>query len=361
MTTLAADLARADFPWRYTYVSGPELASLYGALVAYSGRWQMPWSGTLESTPEPWAREATMALALDDGPHSSAWRTGYCYEALVDAFIEPERLRARRRHGATLAQAPIDAWRTPERLSAIADRLKYQGIRTLADVRQRPHEFRLAIRSAVSECSLFRPQSAKALYDVLADGPVLDPCAGWGCRALGALASKKVTSYIGFDPNVGLKAGHDAMLRFFKASSGHGGAGGSFDTKSIQVIYEPFETGAIKYGVAPGSMSLVLTSPPFFDLEVYGTAGASAGQSFTGQSFEAWASNWLTRFVALSALALRPGGFLAIHLNDSPGAPSVRALHDAVAAAGSMTKKSPIAILGPKGQARPVWLWQKTS
>jgi hypothetical protein len=368
MMAFAEALAKEPFPWRKWYVTAPELRSLYGALEAYSGRWLIDWRGTLESTPAPWSTEATMALQLDDGPHSSSWHTGYSYEALVDAFTEYERLHARRRQGATLAEAPISAWRRPAVAVIVADKLKWRGIRTVEELRHRPHDFRMAIRSAVAECSLFRPQTAKALYDALADGPVLDPCAGWGCRALGALASKRVSSYIGFDPNWGLKPGHDAMIQFFKSTAG--------STKSVRVVYAPFETAAPE-AVAPGSMSLVLTSPPFYDLETYGkpdgtygkpdgtygqpdgTYGPLTGQSFTGQSFEAWASTWLQTFVNICATALRPGGFLAVHINDSPGAPSVRALHECAAKWPELIEKAPLAILGPKGQARPVWLWQK--
>jgi hypothetical protein len=165
------------------------------------------------------------------------------------------------------------------------------------------------------------------------------------------MAYKRVTSYLGFDPNAGLQAGHDAMIAFFSTCQkrSHGAS------TPVRVIYAPFEMAAPE-AVAPCSMSLVLTSPPFYDLEAYGR-----GATGPGQSFDTWASTFLQAFVDLSVTALRPGGFFAVHINDSPGAPSVRALHHCVAKWPGLKERAPIAILGPKGQARPVWVWQKTA
>ena len=97
----------------------------------------------------------------------------------------------------------------------------------------------------------FKPTIAINMYHKYGATHVLDPCAGWGGRMLGALA--KGIAYTGIDTNLNLRPSYDAMMeRFGKANMIWGDA-----------LEQDFT--AIDY-------DMVLTSPPYWDtgnLETY--------------------------------------------------------------------------------------------
>ncbi|CAE7609491.1 unnamed protein product, partial [Symbiodinium microadriaticum] len=113
----------------------------------------------------------------------------------------------------------------------------------------------------------FMPGYAKAIFDYFKAAVVLDPCAGWGDRMLGAEASAYVKRYIGFDPNTTLRPGYadtmkacghriDAMTdRYVRFSN------------QFEIHSYPFEVGVLR--IPTESIDFVFTSPPFFDYEMY--------------------------------------------------------------------------------------------
>lgn len=104
--------------------------------------------------------------------------------------------------------------------------------------------------------SLFRPMVAKYLYERYSRrGRVLDFCAGWGGRLLAALASPGVRSYVGIDANPEMGPVYADLVAQF------GGSG-----KDARVLCSPAE--AVDYSTL-GRFDLVVTSPPYFGVEVY--------------------------------------------------------------------------------------------
>lgn len=101
--------------------------------------------------------------------------------------------------------------------------------------------------------SQFRPAIAKYLYLRFNSINVLDPCAGWGDRCIGALATPNVQSYVGIDTNIKLEKSYNRMIRDF---------GGN---KKVKMIYEKAEDvdySKIKY-------DFVFTSIPYWNIEKY--------------------------------------------------------------------------------------------
>lgn len=102
--------------------------------------------------------------------------------------------------------------------------------------------------------SLFRPMVAKYLFTRYSPrGRVLDFCAGWGGRLLGALATPHVTSYVGIDSNSDMTPVYAAMAQL------------STGTR-VETICAPAET--LDFGDV-GPYDCVVTSPPYYGIEVY--------------------------------------------------------------------------------------------
>lgn len=151
----------------------------------------------------------------------------------VDYGTFAERFRARRQGK---AHSPLDLCRDSVKLAAVHRRAAASG-RPLSDF-------------AGLYCGLvasFRPMTAKWLVTRFGATRVLDPCAGWGGRMLGAMAAD--VHYIGIDSNVDLHAGYDRLLRLVSPHS----------YSEVHMIFRPAET--IDFASLP-SYDCIITSPP---------------------------------------------------------------------------------------------------
>ena len=94
---------------------------------------------------------------------------------------------------------PSEVFRDDDLLrNALAQRMRLGSCKTKSDLRKALRTF-----TGTQGVSNFRPTAAAAIYDRYLPeegGTVWDMSAGFGGRLLGALASRKVTKYIGTDP-----------------------------------------------------------------------------------------------------------------------------------------------------------------
>jgi 16S rRNA G966 N2-methylase RsmD len=99
--------------------------------------------------------------------------------------------------------------------------------------------------------TFFKPTIAKHLCVKFNATSVLDPCAGWGGRMLGSVSTG--AKYTGYDTNKELEEPYNNMIKDLKL-------------KNAKMIYnsclEDVNFGGLKY-------DLVLTSPPYENLEIY--------------------------------------------------------------------------------------------
>lgn len=103
---------------------------------------------------------------------------------------------------------------------------------------------------------------------------VLDPCCGWGGRMLGVVASG--AKYYGFEPN---KETYNHLMEPVDF----------LDIKNDVIIYnEPVEK-ANHFQI--GCVNMVLTSPPYYNLEVYSQEETQCENRFS--SYEEWKNEWL--------------------------------------------------------------------
>lgn len=134
---------------------------------------------------------------------------------------------------------------------------------------------------------------------------VLDPCAGWGDRALGAYFTPKV-DYTGVDPN-------PAMTNSYRYIS-------SLAPSRIRVVKSRFEDFT-----PDGTYDLVFTSPPFSDYEVY-TSRQDRNQSIYGRNHASWLKGWMFPFFSRCVSCCKSPGWIVLYLGDTTARPVVEPL-----------------------------------
>jgi hypothetical protein len=166
----------------------------------------------------------------------------------------------------------------------------------------------LTMTGGLGNVTKYRTVTAKALVEFYGAKKVLDPCAGWGGRLLGCLAAG--AEYVGYEPDPNTAQGLRDILEDHAIPT---------DIRSSAEIKEecfpltggcapptPQDTCPLTGGLGGHSPpDMVLTSPPYFNLEVY-TAGPQSINAFP--TWEEWTEKWLKPVILSSLAALKPGG-----------------------------------------------------
>jgi 16S rRNA G966 N2-methylase RsmD len=145
--------------------------------------------------------------------------------------------------------------------------------------------------------TMYRPQMAKMLVSNLGGVKVFDPCAGWGGRMLGSIAAG-AELYTAFEPNTETYKNLLRLVSFL-------------EIQDKVLIYNDSALNMGKYDI--NNIDIVLTSPPYFDLEVYTHEDT---QSITGcTSYRDWVDKFLEPLVvgALSTLKLNGWSCWNVH------------------------------------------------
>lgn len=153
-----------------------------------------------------------------------------------------------------------------------------------------------ALKALSTAPSNFRPAVAKKLVEEFCPpgGVVLDPCAGYGGRAVGTLAAGR--RYIGVDPHP--KAG-EAYKRLQEVLG-----------KELTFYNEPFEDVSLPEIKA----DLVLTSPPYFSVERYSNDPKQSWVRYP--TLALWEERFLHVLLAKVFNALKEGGWALINIAD---------------------------------------------
>lgn len=257
-------------------------------------------------------------------------------DMLSDYFVEDQRLRAKRYDQ---KKSVWESWYDDGLLKQVFINALQKTIIT-------PYTLRESMYKVIPETKLFNPTWAKALLKIVLGDNLeglkwLDISSGWGDRLLVAMAMNM--EYVGFDPNINLKTGHDKMIEMFG------------DNKKHKIIYEPFE----KSDIPTGPYNVVLTSTPFFRLEEY--VPDQKGQSIVSYTNKV---TWTVEFLFMSLWKawnnLKIGGHLILHLGDSKmiQITEVTNLFIQTYLHGS-SWEGIIGLQGENCYPRPVWIWKK--
>jgi len=106
-----------------------------------------------------------------------------------------------------------------------------------------------------SSISIFKPQIAMDIYCLYNPKCILDFTMGWGGRLIGACALN-IPKYIGIDYNNNLKEPYEKMTNFLKKHS----------STEIELYFQD----AVSMDYSKLNYDLVLTSPPYYNIETYG-------------------------------------------------------------------------------------------
>lgn len=137
--------------------------------------------------------------------------------------------------------------------------------------------------------TMYRPQMMKLACIKYKPEIVLDPCAGWGGRMLGAVSYG--AHYIAFEPNTETYKNLNDIVNFLGIQN------------RVTLICDD-ALNMKKYNLP--KVDLVLTSPPYFDLEVYAHQNT---QSITNTStYQEWADTFLRGIIHLSIEHLKEDG-----------------------------------------------------
>lgn len=233
---------------------------------------------------------------------------GYCggcynkFDSISQYFVDELITEMRR---VDTSQSPIEWWN--ENSESLIKRLRKKGIRITNEV------LREEVHKSVKGVGTFRPTNLIAITKILfpkdAKIRMLDPCAGFGDRWIAAMRSKKITQYVGVDPNPDMHPVYRKMERFFKDNNPHRpyvrNTKGTF-------IQAPFEDAEIK-----GEFDLVFTSPPYFNLEIYKEDEEQSISRYP--TVKLWIQGFLHTLLEKSWSHLRKKGYMVIILNDPKG------------------------------------------
>ena len=154
----------------------------------------------------------------------------------------------------------------------------------------------IVMTGGLGNVSKYRTVTSKAIVQFFRAKRVLDPCCGWGGRMLGTLAASKDTVYVACEPDPNTFKGLKGILEDTALP---------LTVRSRATILEkPAELGLIDIG-AMEKFDLVLTSPPYFNLELY-TAGDQSTLAY--KTWEDWTEKWLKPVILGCLASLKEGG-----------------------------------------------------
>ena len=142
---------------------------------------------------------------------------------------------------------------------------------------------------------------------------VVDPCAGWGGRLLGTLCVKrkdKVT-YVGIDPENRNQEAYATLQglynKYLKKESK--------SERSSQIYYEKFEDWIDTDDASQffGKTDLVITSPPYFDAELYNAENENQSAN-SYKTYPEWREKFYRKLVQGAFDLLKPEGTFVLNI-----------------------------------------------
>ena len=182
------------------------------------------------------------------------------------------------------------AWNDP----IIMDKVRLWGLSGMSNLWLSWIRRAVYMASGLPNSSFYRPHFAKQITSMTGKehGTVFDPCAGWAGRMLGTVAND--WDYIACEPNNDTYAGIMNILDLIQPKS------------NVQIYNIPAEEFDFS---KQNKVDVVLTSPPYFNLEVY---NKDSKQSYNKHvEYESWRDNWLEPLIVNCLSILKDDGISA--------------------------------------------------
>jgi hypothetical protein len=231
-------------------------------------------------------------------------KTNHIGSYVSDMFCHPLRLRAQKNKYATDRQGMVGLWEhllshRCEKESDV-DWILYMFINGIFHFSEGIDHKAVYTsgRLSIGTVSQFKPATAKAIYNLFGAKRVLDFCSGWGDRLVGFHASKAET-YIGIDPNSDLHPQYEKIHAF---------CGSGKEAKFICSPAEDVDYSKLRY-------DFVLTSPPYFDMELYNEEGTQSIKRYP--KLDLWLKGFLFKSLSKIYDNLDVGGRIAVNISDN--------------------------------------------
>jgi 16S rRNA G966 N2-methylase RsmD len=140
----------------------------------------------------------------------------------------------------------------------------------------------LSFTNGLGKITIYRPLLAKTIVTYFKAKSVLDVCVGWGGRMLGALSSATDVHYTGIEP---CKKTYEGLINIIADVS-------TVDKKLAEratLIHDTAENALSEMSVDT-KFDLAITSPPYYNLEIYSD---EATQSLSYGDYQSWLDNFL--------------------------------------------------------------------
>ena len=269
--------------------------------------------GEIDAETDFEALQTTVSAALlsknDDSPSGSGiefnerCRIG---NNIVDFFTFQERLETRGKYNVTFYDF-VKNIEDFKKKKFIQNMLTYYA--TVKNARGLKNEYivlKEVYNICISAINIFRPLMAVEVYAKYKPSVVLDPCAGWGGRAVGAAVCDNVR-YFGIDVNHSLQIPYQNMCAFLNSKCKCKSTLGSSSSPRIRMTIADAVT--YDYSQIEPKYDMVFTSPPYYFIEKY-SHGASYNNSKDEMDEQFYAPLFSNTF-----LHLLPGGCMALNVN----------------------------------------------
>ena len=156
----------------------------------------------------------------------------------------------------------------------------------------------ITMTGGLGSVTKYRTVTAKALVQFFGARRVLDPCTGWGGRLLGSLAAASDTYYVGCEPDKNTYKGLSDLLADEALPL--------VARARARILPTPAEVALREDIPQMDKFDMVLTSPPYFNLEQYTDSTDQSITTYT--TWDDWLEKWLKPVILSALSALKPGG-----------------------------------------------------
>ncbi|MFW6028827.1 MAG: hypothetical protein ACOCRO_01090 [Halanaerobiales bacterium] len=222
-------------------------------------------------------------------------------------YFHPHRMKA---YYNNQNNSPIDTFNNDDKLKDCIKKWMDMGRKpNHAGIRQI-----LKTRNGTRAVGNFKPVIAKYIYDnyIEKDGIVLDPCAGYGGRLAGCIASNKNLLYHGIDSNGDIAIGNTQMASFFMNLYNNG----IFNKERMFKFEFKFDIGCAEDIMSRlnNKYDLIFTSPPYYDLEIYEKNKNQSSEKYS--NYKEWKNKFLFKIIDESYRLLRNDKYLILNLKN---------------------------------------------
>lgn len=183
-----------------------------------------------------------------------------------------------------------DAWNDAD----VMDKVRTWGLSGMSNLWLSWIRRAVFMSAGLPNSSFYRPHFSRQVILMTGKekGTLFDPCAGWGGRMLGAVSTD--WNYIGCDPNVETYQNLLNMINFLGIQN---------KVSLNNVPAEDYDIESLE------KVDVVLTSPPYFNLEIYTDDQNQSYNKFS--TYDLWRDNWLYPLIDRSLNVLSDDGISA--------------------------------------------------